>query len=200
MRITVCNLKGGASKTTTAVFLAIGLARRSGQRVLLVDADPGQPQTQRWAVLAGDAWPASVEVVTRVTRSLGQQLRHDADGYEHLVVDLGPKNAGMLRETVEVAPELIIPTKARLLDLDGVRDTVQACTGVQTEVYPRVLFVQTRAPRKVRESRELVESWRIDAFKTHIRELEAYDDAAATVPSSLLDYDGVLDELEQGTA
>ena len=37
-RIAVVNLKGGSAKTTTAITLAVGMARR-GLRVLLVDAD-----------------------------------------------------------------------------------------------------------------------------------------------------------------
>jgi len=50
MILTVANLKGGTSKTTSAAFLAHALAER-GRRVLVVDADP-QASITRWAEMA----------------------------------------------------------------------------------------------------------------------------------------------------
>ena len=60
MRLTVGHLKGGTGKTTTAVHLALGLAR-SG-RTLLVDADPDQDGALAWSQEAAD-WPADQCIV-----------------------------------------------------------------------------------------------------------------------------------------
>jgi chromosome partitioning protein len=49
--VAVANLKGGTSKTTTAVFLAHALQER-GRRVLFIDADP-QASAVDWSVLPG---------------------------------------------------------------------------------------------------------------------------------------------------
>lgn len=56
MRLVTVNLKGGTGKTTSAVYLALALARCG--RTLLIDADP-QQSALRWSELAR-VFPGSV--------------------------------------------------------------------------------------------------------------------------------------------
>ena len=85
------NLKGGVAKSTSAVYLAEGLARHG--RTLLVDADP-QGTVLTWSELAGDGFPP---VVSLPTRDLRRRLRELAKDYEHVVIDTAPGNPAISR-------------------------------------------------------------------------------------------------------
>lgn len=70
MKITIGNIKGGVGKTTSAVYLALGLSR-SG-RTLLVDADPEQASAFGWWEAAGESWPDACSVERCPSRELAQ--------------------------------------------------------------------------------------------------------------------------------
>ena len=64
--IAVANQKGGVAKTTTAVNLGIGLARK-GKRVLLVDTDPQGSLTASLGYVEPDEIPITLaNVLTAV--------------------------------------------------------------------------------------------------------------------------------------
>ena len=85
MILTVANLKGGTSKTTSAAFLAHALAER-GRRVLVVDADP-QASITRWAEMAEWRLP----VVGKATGRLHVELEEIVgDRFDAVVIDTPP--------------------------------------------------------------------------------------------------------------
>lgn len=108
MILTVSNLKGGSSKTTSAAYLAHALAEL-GQRVLVVDADP-QASISRWAELA--QWEIPV-------RGMASGRLHDprvgvaveAEGHDAVVIDTPPtdKHRGIVESAIRAATHVLVP-------------------------------------------------------------------------------------------
>jgi chromosome partitioning protein len=81
----VINQKGGAGKTTLAMNLAAGLARRAD--TVVIDLDP-QGSSRQWSSLGSAPFPATVKQITGKwdARTLHQSYR----AYGHIVLDCPP--------------------------------------------------------------------------------------------------------------
>jgi len=81
----VINQKGGAGKTTLAMNLAAGLARRA--QTVVIDLDP-QGSSRQWASLGSAPFPATVKQIAGKwdARTLHQSYR----AYRHMVLDCPP--------------------------------------------------------------------------------------------------------------
>ena len=97
--VSLVNQKGGVGKTTTAVSLAVALARR-GQRVLLVDLDPQANATSALGVLRSDR-PGVYDALLDETPIDECIVRVEAEG-----VDLVPSSAELSGAEVELVPVL----------------------------------------------------------------------------------------------
>lgn len=97
--VTLVNQKGGVGKTTTAVSLAAGLARR-GQRVLLVDLDPQANATSASGVDPGDR-PGVYDLL--LDGVAGEECVIDVPEEQFSVIPASPALAGA---EVELVPEM----------------------------------------------------------------------------------------------
>ena len=81
----VINQKGGAGKTTLAMNLAAGLARRA--ETVVIDLDP-QGSSRQWSSLGNAPFPATVKQIAGKwdARTLHQNFR----AYGHMVLDCPP--------------------------------------------------------------------------------------------------------------
>jgi chromosome partitioning protein len=111
MRLTCGNLKGGVGKSTSAVFLACGLARAG--RTLLIDAD-AQGSVLSWSEQAGDDFPCTV--IAWATRDLARRVADVAGDYDHVVIDTGPQNEILLRQAIRATGQMVVPVSPTLMD------------------------------------------------------------------------------------
>lgn len=201
MRITCGNLKGGVGKTTSAAFIACGLARFGS--VLLIDADP-YGSLFDWG--QADGFPA--EVIAWPVKDLARRVQGIADGYQHVVIDTGPNHEAMLRQALAASDVLLVPCAPTLLDVerlgatfDLVEEVASLQLGSGRQVDARVLF--TKAPAAsvdLRDARQGLADARIPMFDAHVRDLVHYSRARGGVPTELLDYEDVLTELATARA
>ena len=82
--ISVCNQKGGVSKSTTVLNLGIGLARE-GKKVLIIDNDPQGSLTASLGY--GEPDDISVTLATIMTAVINEEEIHPEDGILLTMVD-----------------------------------------------------------------------------------------------------------------
>jgi chromosome partitioning protein len=193
MRLTCGNLKGGVGKSTSAVFLACGLAQ-SG-RTLLVDADP-QGSILGWAEAAGDGFPATV--ITWATRDLAKRVGEVAGDYHHIVIDTGPSQEHLLRQALAASDQLLIPIAPSLMDVRELSRTFQMVEDL-APVHPvqaHVLLTKVRAGTLAAcDARAGLAEQGIPLLDTDIPLREFYSQAWGTAVHNLGQYVGVLNEL-----
>jgi cellulose biosynthesis protein BcsQ len=139
--ISVVLLKGGVSKTTTA--LALGEAAALSMPVVIVDMDP-MKSLARWSELAAEAGrPLRCEVVSDPGPGVPGRLHAMAGHAQLVVIDTpGPGALDRSREAIGLADRVVMPVPPNLADLDRVYPTVQMADDY--DIPARAVLTQVR--------------------------------------------------------
>jgi chromosome partitioning protein len=192
MRVALVNTKGGVGKTTSAAYLAVGLARQGP--TLLVDGDPAQ-SLRTWAALAGDGFPPTEPLATR---DLDRRLPELAAGYRHVVIDTAPGRADIAAAAVRAAGLVVIPAAPTLLDLDRLRPTLELLAAAQRTLAVRVLLTRVRARTIAgRVARAWLQARGLPLLEQQVALRESYAASFGLVPVDLGEYQAVLAELAE---
>lgn len=200
MRITVGMLKGGATRTTTSIYLALAEQERSGGRVLLVDADPANGTAFEWVedAQASGEWPAEVEVAYWPVSSLAKRVKASVD-FDSVVIDTG-NDASAIRAGLEVTDHLVVPIAPTGTESTRLRPTLEAAAEVaqRKPIELSLLLTRVRRTRSKTESRAALEGHMgLRVLQAEVPLLERFAAAYGTRPADLSPYDHVIDELHK---
>lgn len=119
MIIVVGNHKGGTSKSTLAVNLAVEY-QHQGRKVIILETDPTVSTASQWAA---DRENTTQEPITTVRKTgrLGSTIDDLAAAYDIVLIDTAGKDSTELRSAAHRADLLLVPTSTTVADLDATR-------------------------------------------------------------------------------
>jgi len=166
--------KGGAGKTTLAVNLAVGLARRAGSTVVL-DTDPQGSSLQWRSIGEDDGLPR----VVAASDGLVAEVQALARQYDFIVVDCPPSvQAAQTRSVLQVCDLALIPVQPSPFDLwasihieQAVHDARMANPGLRALLVINQLEPRTTLSQLMRDALSEIE---VPVADTAIRRRAVY--------------------------
>lgn len=162
--ISVCNLKGGAGKSTIAVNIACAIQMQQTGSCVLVDADK-----QATATIWGEAGKLAVRVLGKVLPEARPEDRYPgmlwitqikglAEKYDFIVIDLPPGLRFSLAAVTAVSDLVLIPVNPSGIDFHSTSsfiDLIQKSREVRQSAKPECLIVPNRLDRRTTISQKL---------------------------------------------
>lgn len=191
MRVALGGLKGGVGKTTSATYIAAGLARRN-EGVVLIDADP-QGSALRWSERAEFPWLT----VALPTKTIHRQI-DQLGGEGHVVIDTPPGDLGIVASAMKAARTLVIPVQPTAADMDQLAETLSLAGDVAALNDLRVLILLTRVVKGTKarsQTREALVDAGLDVMESEVAQAQALALAHGQPIQDLGSYEAVVEEL-----
>lgn len=201
--IVIGMLKGGAGKTTSAIFTALRYAAL-GMSVDLLDGDQTSQSAHDWAGLAKRAGTPLPFEVTRFPwqEDVAAEIRQRrTGGADVIVVDAGGGSSGYLEEAVSEADILLMTLAPSGADARRLQATITAAergaarnaSGLDAYVALVRADYRTSAPGRWEEQLRADDR---PLLGSTIRDLVLYSDAYGTRPGDVGEYEPLLREVE----
>lgn len=156
--ISIQSQKGGCSKTTLSVNLAITL-KRARKSVLMIDTDP-QGSSSQWceSMTNPDKRITAIQMERSLKRSDILDLGHN---YDYVIIDGASRVEGLLADGIRVADLVLVPIQPSQLDvwavgnvLDLVQTRIAATKDTKNELKAGIVI--TNANERHKDTKSLV--------------------------------------------
>ena len=129
--IALVNQKGGVSKTTTSINLAMGLSLR-GYDVLLVDGDP-QASSLDWATVREEAdIDLGFTVIGVPKTNLAKEIAKIKSKYDFVITDSAGRQSELTRLALVACDIAIVPNTTSPLDAWATKATIASINEIQS--------------------------------------------------------------------
>ena len=186
--VSLVNRKGGVSKTTSSVYLAMCL-HNMGKLVTGIDTDP-ERSWLKWSEAGVIPYP----VIAGERDDLKKQVSH-LEGF--VVIDTPPNDGEVIYKAASISDEVIIPLAATALDVNRLASTlaiVADVEGMRNKPLASVLLTKWANNFAISKEVEIaLAEQKVPLLETRIRSLTRYQ--GFDTPSYLEEYENVIAEL-----
>ncbi|WP_229775945.1 ParA family protein [Deinococcus ruber] len=198
--IATLSLKGGVGKTTIAMHLATVIAEHHAL-VTVLDADE-EVSALRWqqhALADGVRLPFSVIPADR--NSFMRQAKDLARAGHIVVIDTPPNNREVLKSAATIADVVLVPVLPTGLDVDRLGTTLDLLRDLEAALdefnYAVVLNRYDARKGMAKEANQALDN--LPRLTTVIRALASYEKAFGHIPSDLVQFREIWNELTGST-
>lgn len=193
------NQKGGVGKTTTTCNIAVALAHK-GREILIVDCDR-QTSASEWGLKRKKSRPDLPKInVIQAYGDVDETLLDLDSKYDYVIVDVPGHESLEMKATLAVTSIAILPFRPSQLDINVMHNMaalIRSCSKVNRNLlaYGLISIAPTNMKNKeIDQAREVIKDYKeIILLKTVISDRKAYRD-------SMVNGEGVIELTEKSSS
>jgi chromosome partitioning protein len=151
-RIVLVQQKGGASKSTLCVHLAVA-AQLAGYKTAIIDTDPQGSASAVWGEARGDVAPPVAAVIAAEMKDALEAAA--GDGFQVVFIDTPPHTAPAIERIARNVDLAVVPVQPSILDVAATQRTVDLLRAAKV---PSVAVLTRAPPRHDEETLETMKA------------------------------------------